>query len=272
MHFTLGWQQFFKQEIARNDREINLAKAALHYARNEYSTLNPEEYLKTLEQMALEIKENLPESLYPLKVIQSINQYLFEELGFIGDTKDYYNPDNSFINKVIDHRKGIPITLSIVYLEIAERLDFPMVGIGMPGHFLIRPDFEEAGIFVDVFDRGSIIFPQDCQEKLKKIYQRPIELETSFFEPVSKRRTLARMLTNLKYIYYKQEQFVKALSAIEGILILFPRNPIEMRDRGLIYYELYEWQKASEDLEFYLSLLPHAPDANEIRQLIEKMK
>ncbi len=272
MHFTLGWQQFFKQEIDREDREINLAKAALHYARNEYSDINLEQYLVSLDRMARDIKEHLPETRYPLKVIQSINQYLFEELGFTGDTKDYYNPENSFINKVIDRRSGIPITLSIVYLEIAERLDFPMVGIGMPGHFLIRPDFEDAGIFIDVFNKGEILFPQDCQEKLKQIYQSPVELEASFFEPVSKRRMLARMLTNLKYIYFKKEQFVKALSAIEAILILFPHNPLEMRDRGLIYYQLYEWQKASEDLHFYLSLLPHAPDAREIRKLIEKMQ
>jgi len=272
MHFTLGWQQFFKQEIARSDREISLAKAALHYARNEYRDLNPEEYLATLDRMAGDIRENLPHNRYPLKVIQSINQYLFENLGFTGDTKDYYNPANSYINLVIDRRKGIPITLSIVYLEIAERLDFPMVGIGMPGHFLIRPDFENAGIFVDVFNKGEILFPQDCQEKLKQIYQKPVELEQNFLAPVSKKRMLARMLTNLKYIYLKQQQFVKTLTAIEGILILFPENPIEMRDRGLVYYQLYEWQKASKDLQFYLSLLPHAPDANEIRQLLEKMR
>ena len=271
MDFPLGWQNFY-QEIDRPDEQINLAKAALYYAQVEYPDLDPEEYLNALDTMAEEIKELLPATPYPLKVIKTINQYLFDDLGFQGNTSDYYNPSNSFLNEVIDRRTGIPLTLSVVYLEIAQRLDFPMVGIGMPGHFLIRPDFEDAAIFVDAFNRGEVLFEQDCEDKLSEIYQQPVKLDKRFLAPVSNRQILARMLTNLKYIYINRQQFTLALATIEGILMLFPQNPKELRDRGLVHYQLSEWQKASQDLEFYLAILPNAKDGNVIRQLLEKMK
>ncbi|MGK7916589.1 MAG: SirB1 family protein [Prochloraceae cyanobacterium] len=271
MDFPLGWQKFY-QEIDRPDEQINLAKAALYYAQVEYPDLDPEEYLNALDTMAEEIKELLPATPYPLKVIKTINQYLFDDLGFQGNTSDYYNPSNSFLNEVIDRRTGIPLTLSVVYLEIAQRLDFPMVGIGMPGHFLIRPNFEDAAIFVDAFNCGEVLFEQDCEDKLSEIYQQTVKLDKRFLAPVSNRQILARMLTNLKYIYINRQQFTRALATIEGILMLFPQNPKELRDRGLVHYQLSEWKKASQDLEFYLAILPNAKDGNVIRQLLEKMK
>lgn len=268
---TSLWQQKFDQEINLPDEQIDLAKAALYFAGEEYPNLDPEEYLNVLDTMAQAVRERLPETAYPLKVINTINHYLFGDLGFTGNTDEYYDPRNSFLNEAIDRRTGIPITLSVIYLEIASRIDFPMVGIGMPGHFLIRPDFEAAGIFVDAFNRGEILFEQDCEERLHRTYQQPVKLQPSFLAAVSNRQILARMLTNLKGIYLNRQQPEKALTVVEMILSLFPHNPRERRDRGLVYYELNQWQKASQDLEFYLSIFPNAEDANIIRQLLEKI-
>ena len=176
------------------------------------------------------------------------------------------------MNQVIDKKTGIPITLSVIYLEIAKRLDFPMVGIGMPGHFLIRPEFENVGIFVDVFNQGEILFKEDCELKLKEIYQQPITLEEHFLTPVSNQQILGRMLTNLKYIYLNRQEYPKMLRIIELLLQLFPNHPLEIRDRGLLYYQLRQWEKATTDLQLYLSILPTAEDAPTIRQILQQMR
>jgi regulator of sirC expression with transglutaminase-like and TPR domain len=267
MNFSSA-RQYFEQEIQQPDEHIDLAKAALYIAQEEYPNLDLEEYLNAFDTMALELQERLPSQRYPLRVLQSINQYLYEDLGFAGNANDYYDPRNSFLNDVIERRVGIPITLAIVYLEVARRIDFPMVGVGMPGHFLIRPEIEEMDIFIDAFNSGEIMFPQDCQERLSQIYRQPVQLQPEFLAAVSKKQILARMLANLKYIYLNQKELDKSLSVVERILLLFPGASIEVRDRGLLCYELGLFAQAANDLETYLEKAPHAQDAALIRQIL----
>ena len=202
----------FLVEIDREDREIDLSKAALYIAKIEYPDLDIDRYLKSLGLMSSEVAQRLPKNLYPLKVIQTINQNLYTDLKFYGNEHDYYNPCNSFLNDVIDQRTGIPITLALIYLEIAKQIDFPMVGIGMPGHFLIRPNFEDAEIFVDVFDRGEILFVEDCRQKLMNIYQQDIPfLPPEILQPVTNRQILLRILNNLQATYLNKPDFDRAL-------------------------------------------------------------
>ncbi|HHP7231233.1 MAG TPA: SirB1 family protein [Xenococcaceae cyanobacterium] len=271
MDYQIAWQNF-EQEINQADRDINLTKAALYLAQAEYSYLDVEAYLAKLEVIAHQIEPKLPASRYPLKVIQIINNYLYQELGFRGNSENYYDPKNSFSNQVIERRLGIPISLAVVYLDIAKHLNFPMVGIGMPGHFIIRPDFEDAGIFVDVFNQGEILFPQDCEAKLQQLYLQPVKLKPQFLNAVSKHQILLRMLTNLKQIYLHQRDFYRAIATINGMLILSPENPYELRDRGLLYYELNQWSETIKDLECYLAILPNAEDAPMIKLLLNKIK
>ena len=270
MDFPLGRQNFY-QEINQPDAQINLAASALYIAQEEYPDLEVAAYLNALDVMATEVEERLPVERYPLRMLQSLNQYFYDDLGYTGNTSDYYDPRNSFLNDVIDRRTGIPITLSLVYLEVAGRLDFPMVGVNMPGHFLIRPEFQDAGIFVDTFNRGEILFEQDCEERLAQIYGRPVQLQPRFIEAVSSRQLLTRMLTNLKFIYLNRKDLSRALAAVERILLLFPDAPMELRDRGLLYYQLGYLSKASQDLEIYLAMLPNAADADAIRRLLEQI-
>ncbi len=271
MDYEIAWQNF-ELEINQADQDINLAKAALYFSQAEYPYLDVEAYLNKLEQIAYNIAPKLPSPRYPLKVIQVINNYLYQELGFRGNNENYYDPRNSFLNQVIDHRLGIPISLAVVYLDIAQRLNFPMVGIGMPGHFIIRPDFQDAEIFVDVFNQGEILFPQDCEAKLQQIYLQPVKLQPQFLNPVSKRQIILRMLTNLKQIYLHQRDFDRAIAIINGMLLLYPDNPNELRDRGLLYYELNRWEESCQDLENYLAILPNAEDAPMIKMLLNKIK
>lgn len=271
MEFPVARQQFY-QEIQAADGQIDLARAALYIAQEEYPTLDPEEYLNALRMMAEEVSERLPAERYPLRMIRVLNHYLFEDLGFRGNRQNYYDPDNSFLNQVLDRRTGIPITLSLVYLEVAKRLDFAMEGVGMPGHFLIRPKVNEMEICVDPFHQGEVLFPEDCRVRLEQVFGQPVEWRSQFLNPVSDRQFLSRLLTNLKMIYLQQQQFLKALGVVDRILLIFPKSPMEWRDRGLLYYQLGRWSEARFDLERYLEAMPTTNDAPVIRQLLERIQ
>ena len=271
MDNQLLWHDFYR-EIDKPDEQIDLAKASLCYAKAEDPDLDIQKYLAALDAIAIEVESQLSGKTYPLKVIKAVNFELYDGWGFQGNSKDYYNPDNSFLDRVIERRVGIPITLSVIYLAVAQRINFPMVGIGMPGHFLIRPDFEDAGIFVDAFARGEILFEQDCQARLSQIYQQPVELNPDWLAPVSNKQILARMLNNLKFIYLHKQQIDKAVSIISGIIKLFPDSAEEIRDRGLLYYQTQRWQEAVVDLEYYLKIAPNDRDTDTIQFLLEKIE
>jgi regulator of sirC expression with transglutaminase-like and TPR domain len=271
MYLPLG-RKNFEQEARKLDEDIDLAKAALYIAQEEYHSLDSNHYIKKLDDIAAKIKRCLPSERYPLRIIQTINQSLYDELGYKGNTDDYYDPCNSFLNDVIDRRTGIPITLSVVYLEIARRLNFTMVGINMPGHFLIRPEFQDAGIFIDAFNQGEILFEQDCEERLKQMYGNPVPIQPSFIAAVGTKQILARILTNLKFIYLNNKNWEKALAVVERIVILFPESLLEMRDRGLLYYHLENWNLAYRDLKIYFEMLPNSKDAALISRVLEQLR
>lgn len=271
MDFPIARQQFY-QEIHQPEFEINLAKAALYLAQEEYPDLDVAEYLNALDTMAAEVSERLPLENYPLRIIQVINQYLFEDLGFRGNIDQYYDPRNSYLNQVIDRRTGIPLTLSLVYLEISQRIDFPMVGVNMPGHFLIRPTVAEMEVFVDPFHQGEILFAEDCQNRLSQIFGRSIEIQPEFVAPVAPRQFLGRMLGNLRAIYLSRGELSKALGVIDRILLLFPDSPDNRRDRGVLYYHLGQWIEAQRELEAYLSEVPAAEDSKTILDLLQRIQ
>jgi regulator of sirC expression with transglutaminase-like and TPR domain len=271
MYVPLG-RKNFDQEARKLDDEIDLGKAALYIAQEEYHNLDISYYIKSLDDMAAKVKKRLPSERYPLRVIQTINQYLYDELGYKGNTDDYYDPRNSFFNDVIERHTGIPITLSLLYLEIARRLNFAMVGINMPGHFLIRPDFQDTGIFIDAFNQGEILFQQDCEERLKQMYGHPVPMQSSFIEAVGSKQILARILTNLKFIYLNNKNWEKALAAVQRIMILFPESLLEMRDRGLLYYHLGNWYLAYRDLKVYSEIRPNGEDADLINRVLEQLR
>jgi regulator of sirC expression with transglutaminase-like and TPR domain len=261
-------RQRFQAEIQKPDTEIDLGAAALYIGQEEYPSLDCEAYLKRLDLMAKEVMGRLPDNRYPLKVIRTINQYLFSELDFQGNFQDYYDPRNSFFNEVMDRRTGIPITLSLVYLELAKRLDFPMAGVGMPGHFLVRPTLDEMDIFVDAFHQGEILFPEDCRDRIKQFYGQNAQLQPEHLAPIGPKLFLMRMLTNLKAIYLHQQDALKMIGILDRMLLLFPEAVSEQRDRGLIHYRLGNFSPAQVDLQQYLSARPDAHDTFEIQQVL----
>ena len=260
------------EELQRPPDQVNVARAALYLAQEEYLDLDIAAHLATLDRMADTLRHRLPGTAYPLKIIRTINHYLFEELSFRGNSTDYYDPRNSFLNEVLNRRVGIPITLSLVYLELAKRIDFPMVGVGMPGHVLIRPTLEDMAIFVDPFHRGEILFEQDCQDRFRQIFGDGVRLTPDHLSPMSPTAFVMRMLANLKMIYLQRHDVPKALAAIDRILLIRPDAVGEWRDRGLIHYQQGYLETARLDLERYLYESPTASDAYEIRRVIQHIE
>jgi regulator of sirC expression with transglutaminase-like and TPR domain len=258
-------------QLLRQDAPFSLAEAALYIALEEYPELEVQSYLQRLDMMAAEVSQQLPSEPYPLKILQAINHYLFETQGFQGNEQDYYDPRNSFLNEVLDRRTGIPITLSLVYLEIAHRIGFPMTGVNFPGHFLIRPEQEGMELWVDPFNQGEILFPEDCKNRLETIYQQRVELRPEFFEAIAPRQFLVRMLNNLKHIYLDRGDLQRCLAASERILLVDPDTVMEKRDRGVLYYQRGRWVEARQDLEDYLGQIPQAQDRPLIHQLLDRI-
>ncbi|MEM9215699.1 MAG: tetratricopeptide repeat protein [Cyanobacteria bacterium P01_F01_bin.150] len=261
----------FEQAVKFSNPTVDMVRAALYLAQEEYPDLDVENYVNTLDQIANDVKPQLPSEPYPLRIIKCINHHLYNTVGFAGNKVDYYDPDNSYLNRVLDRKTGIPITLSLIYLEVARRLDFPMVGINMPGHFLIRPDIDDMDLFVDPFNNGDVLFRQDCQDRLIQLYGDDMELRPEFFEAVSSRLLLARILRNLKGIYLQKDDWERALAAVDRILLLLPDDLMEQRDRGLICYQLGDWIEARHDLDHYLDCCPDAEDSVMICKILDQI-
>ncbi|MFK8183923.1 MAG: SirB1 family protein [Phormidesmis sp.] len=270
MRLSPAGQRFF-QEVQKGDGRINLAAAALYIAQEDYWEMDASQYLERLDDMARAVQPRLPKGRYPLKVIQVMNEYLFEELKFSGNRSDYYDPDNSHLNCVLDRRLGIPITLSLVYLEIANRLRFPMVGVGFPGHFLIRPVVDDMTVLVDPFHAGETMFLEDCKQRFHQQFGAEAPWQDTFLSGVSPKAFLARMLMNLKIIHLNNESFKAAVATLDKLLILMPNEPRQMRDRGLLHYELQNYELAQQDLMAYLRSHPRASDKRHIQQLLNKI-
>ncbi|MEL7069163.1 MAG: tetratricopeptide repeat protein [Cyanobacteria bacterium J06581_3] len=269
MRLSPAGQRFY-QEVQKSEGRINLAAAALYIAQEEHWDMDPARYLRRLDEMAKVVRSRLPARRYPLKVIQTINDYLFKELKFSGNQADYYNPENSHLNCVLDRRLGIPISLSLVYLEIAHRVRFPMVGVGMPGHFLVRPVIEDMEVFVDPFHDGEVLFVHDCQQRFEEMFPQSL-WRPEFLGGVMPKAFLSRMLMNLKAIYIQQEADKKAVAVLDKLLILMPSESQQMRDRGLLHHRLHNYGLAKQDLEGYLRSQPKAPDSHHIQQVLESI-
>jgi regulator of sirC expression with transglutaminase-like and TPR domain len=262
----------FRAAIALPDEQIDLGRAALAIAQEEYPSLQVEDYLARLEQLAAMARGRSAGESTPYRLIACLNHVLFTQEGYRGNRDDYYDPRNSFLNDVIERRKGIPITLSVLYIEIARRVELKLHGIGFPGHFLVKYVGDEGEIIVDPFDNGEVRTPEELQEMLDRLYGGKVAFHSDFLAPVSNRDIVQRMLNNLKLIYLRQEDFAKALSTAERLVILDPTSAQEIRDCGLLCLKLDRASEAIDDLESYLRLAPDAADSDEILHQLENLK
>jgi regulator of sirC expression with transglutaminase-like and TPR domain len=248
------------------DERIDLIRAGLVIARTEYPTLDVEAYVENVEELARRAASLAPD-LHPQRTLSALNKVLFEEGKLRGNRADYYNPRNSFLNDVLDRGLGVPITLAIVYMEVARRVGLHLSGVGMPGHFLLKHYAEDGKeTLIDCFNRGDILSRQDCQTRLDEIYSGEMRLRPEFLHPISRRQILTRMLNNLKTVYLSTRNFRKALVIADLILVIHPRSPEDVKQRALLRYSMGLHRLAAEDLDEYLRISPNASDAEEIRQ------
>ncbi len=251
---------------------MDLGRAALLVAKEEYPQLPVERYLVRLEQLAEEVKDRLSEEGAPLVVLRELLETLYERHGFRGNKDAYYDPRNSFLNDVLDRGLGIPLTLGIVLLEVGWRLKLPVEGVNFPGHFLVRFRGEEMDLLVDPFDGGQIRFEDEAQDLLDRVYGGMVRVQDSFLEPATRKEMLLRLLSNLKSVYMNIQDHERALSVVERILLLRPSAPHQVRDRGMILARLGRREEAVEELTSYLDYAPGAADAGRVRQKITELR
>jgi len=241
----------------------SLAPAALAIARIEYPQLDPAPYLRTLDAMGADVRRRLDERIAatgddaPLDRVRVLNAYLFEEQGFVGNREKYEDPRNSCLNEVLERRTGIPITLSLLYMEVATRAGLRVDGVNFPGHFLVRcPERQSgtSGIIIDPFHGGALLSEHDCRLLLQRHAGTEVAFHPSLLEPATRPQIVVRMLLNLKRIYVHMRSFPQARAATEMLLALNPSALSELRDRGLLAYHLNDLATALSDLQAYLQL------------------
>jgi regulator of sirC expression with transglutaminase-like and TPR domain len=254
----------FVSEVSRPDADIDLARAALVIARIEYPALDVDAYLARIVALA-EKARTVRQTADPLGRLHRLREYLFEEQGFAGNSQDYFDPRNSYLNDVLDRRLGIPITLSLVLIEVGRRLGLQMEGIGLPGHFVTGARVGGEHVLLDPFNGGAILTGEACGHLVARAVGRSVELTAEQFVPVTKRQFLTRMLNNLKGAYWRREAWRQVVTVIDRLLVLAPDAGGEWRDRGLAWTSLGDLAQGLADWERYLTCFPNAVDHEKVR-------
>jgi regulator of sirC expression with transglutaminase-like and TPR domain len=262
----------FRRAVSGPDDRVDLACAALEIARDDYPDLDVAGYLRRIDQIAVHVMERLESEKTVYHRIAALNSVMFEEHGFHGNRRNYYDPKNSFLNEVIDRKMGIPISLSVLYMEVAQRTGLPLYGVSFPGHFLVKYSDDRERIVIDPFNAGEVKSRESLGQLLKSLYGGKVTLVDDFLEPVTKKQIIRRMLNNLKMIYLQEKNFLKILAVLQRLVVLDPSSAEDIRDRGSVYLKLECFQYALADFESYLGLVPNAKDADAVREEIVALR
>jgi regulator of sirC expression with transglutaminase-like and TPR domain len=258
-----------KALLQQPEEELNLAEAALLCAAEEYPNLDVDTYLQRLDDLAAGVRQRLPEHPTLEDILVALNDYLFDVEGFGANTDDYYDPRNSFLNEVLDRKLGIPITLSILYIEIGNRLGLSLEGISFPGHFLVKSATSDGDIVLDPFSGGMALSEEDLVERLRQRFgdaDAPSAPLAPLLQTAGKKEILLRMLRNLKAIYLKNDDPMKALTTVDRMLLIDAELVDEVLERSELYEKLECFRPALDDLRRYLSLNPTPTDASDLRR------
>jgi regulator of sirC expression with transglutaminase-like and TPR domain len=262
----------FAEVVSHEDEFLDLAEAALLIAAEEYPRLNVAAYLDKLDRIGDMVREQANGARTALDFISAINATLFDKLGFRGNIDKYYDPRNSYLNEVIDRRIGIPITLSVVYLEVSRRIGFRIQGVGLPGHFIVKHPDEQGDIFIDVFNRGRLLGEVGCSDLVANTSGGKLELKAEHLLPSTNKQILTRMLSNILGIYSGTSDYRRAIAATQRILLINPNSRSHIRDHGLLLAAAGKNASALEELDRYLALEPGAPDSEGIREHMKSIR
>ena len=240
-------------------------------AATEYPRINVDGELFTFQRIAGSISSKFLDDDDPLYSMNTLSEALFDDIGFRGNADNYYDPRNSYLNEVLRRRAGIPITLAVVYMEVGRRLRVPLLGVGMPGHFLVR-HAEIDNLFVDPFHGGILLSADECRQMLEDLAEGPFRWDDRLLAPISNRQILARIIRNLKAIYMYDDDYVRALEMSDFALALEPHSAENRRDRGIVQYQLGHSAEALDDLALYLDLAPNGPDSEGVHALVAELR
>jgi regulator of sirC expression with transglutaminase-like and TPR domain len=265
-------RQLFAEEVRRPEADIGLARAALLVACEEYPQLPVDLYLARLDQLAEEVKDRLSDESAPLVVLGELTDTLHRRRKLRGNQDAYHDPRNSFLNDVLDRGVGIPLTLSIVFLEVGWRLGLPLEGVNFPGHFLVRFQGDALNLLIDPFDSGNTRFEDQAQELLDRVYGGGVRIQDAYLQSADRRQMLMRLLGNLKGVYVNVSDYPRALAAVERILLIDPGAAGELRARGVLLAKVGRTAEALDQFEDYLEMKPDPEEAAQIRAMVENLR
>lgn len=261
--------------LVQEDAQIPLFEAALSIAQDDDPALDLTACQLDIDRFAARLKRRMPADIAPIPKLRLLNNFFYQELGFAGNLNDYYNPDNSYLHKVLETRRGIPISLALIYIEIAQQIGLDVKGVSFPGHFLMKLSVKSGDIILDPFN-GASLSREDIEERLEPFFingrgpkDPPL---ASYLADASARTILVRMLRNLKALFAEHPHWRQFLNVQQRLVILLPDEIAERRDRGLAYANLDCPQAALQDLEAYLERCPEASDADALRQRLPELR
>ena len=253
------FRSLFARQVSLKDDEVDLPLAALYLAGEEYGDLDVDLYLNRLDDLAHEVEALSGSSTDREALARCLNQCLFDQKGFSGNTTDYYNPENSFLNRVMDTGIGIPIALSVLYLGVARRLGLDCNGVGMPGHFLVR--IQDLDLYMDPFHAGQLLSAGDCRRLYQQMFGPGSEWEERFLEPTSNKMILLRMLNNLRVIYSQDRDSARLAPVLERMLLLDDASVVLYRELAVCQINLGRKHSAVDTLH---RLISHSSNSQEI--------
>lgn len=261
--------------LVQQQEDIPLFEAALAIAQDDDAQLDLGALDAEFDRLAARLRKRLQGETTPIQRLRLLNHYFYVELGFAGNVNDYYDPDNSYLHKVLASRRGIPISLAVVYMELGRAISLDVKGVSFPGHFLMKLTVESGDIVIDPFN-GASLSREDLEERIEGFRAQgmaPEEMPLSgFLRPAPPRDILARMLRNLKALFTEQPDWQRVLDVQQRLVLLLPQDYTELRDRGQAYMQLECPQAALADFKTYLEECPDASDAEEIRTRLPALR
>lgn len=261
--------------LVAEDESLPLTEAALSIAQDAYPDLDLQGTLAEIDELALRVSRRLPEGADVRQQIAFLNRVFFREMGFAANLNDFLDPDNSHLHVVLRRRRGIPISLAVLYLEVASQLGLPVRGVSFPGHFLLRVALPDGDAMLDP-TTGRALTESDMVEMLEPYVANAGDSVARalrmLLEPATRREIVARMLRNLKSVYLQTERWERLLAIQQRLVILLPDSIEEVRDRGFAYARLEYVRPALEDLETYLDERPDADDATVVESQLQELR
>jgi regulator of sirC expression with transglutaminase-like and TPR domain len=262
----------FEKLVQAPESMLDLARAALLIAAESDPQVDVDAGMRQFDDWAETLRSRLEPDWNNLQKLARLRSFLFDELGFRGDRDDYFSPSNSLLHEVVQRRRGIPLTLAIIMMELGWRIGMPLEGVGFPGHFLVRLTGEPGDLLLDPYKRGMSVHEEDCRKMLEVITRGSVEFSPDLLVSVGKRQMIVRLLHNLKAAYVRRGDDAQALAAVERLLVLNPDDLDQLRDRGLLQFRLQRFAPALESLTRYLELAGESADRAEIEQHVQALR